>query len=227
MCGRYLFEDATDLAQVQLIRDYIKQRFGAKLAAKLKTGEIFPTNEVPILLTAEADPFRQPGVVSGRVEEETAVTFSGERAGDSQLIALPMVWGFPGFKGSQVLINARQETVAEKLTFSESFGKRRCVIPTTGFIEWSHDEKGRAIEKFRFNIPETRMLFLAGIYTFVGQELRFVILTTAANPSMAAIHHRQPVIIPAQMIRPWISDAKAADQLRQKTGPEMVRFSIE
>lgn len=227
MCGRYLFEDATDLAQMQLIQEYIKRRFGAKRAGQLKTGEIFPTNEVPVLLTAEADPFKQPGAAFDRVEAETAATSPDEPAGDSQLIALPMVWGFPGFKGSQVLINARQETVDEKLTFSESFVKRRCVIPTTGFIEWSHDEKGRAKEKFRFNIPETRMLFLAGIYTSVGQELRFVILTTAANPGMAAIHHRQPVIIPAQMIRPWISDPAAADELKQETGPEMTRTIIE
>lgn len=218
MCGRYLFDDDSDLAQVQLIQNYIEQRFGAERAAQLKRGEIFPTDEVPIILTAEADPFRQP-------EEEEPP--QNKLVGDSHLIALPMFWGFPGFKGSRVLINARQETVAEKPIFCEAFAERRCVVPTTGFIEWSHDEKGRALKKFRFNTPETPLLFLAGIYTFVGQELRFVILTTGANPSMAPIHNRQPVIIPSGMIRPWINDPAAADELRQSPGPEMIKTPIE
>ncbi len=81
--------------------------------------------------------------------------------------------------------------------------------------------------KYRFNSPETQLLFLAGIYTCVGQELRFVILTTAANASMAEIHHRQPVIIPALMIRPWINDPAAADELRQSSGPELVRSLMQ
>jgi len=221
MCGRYLFDDASDLLQVQLIQAYIYQRFGPERAGQMKTGEIFPGNEVPILLTAEADPFRPKP--DSQPKPETATQPLVEPAGDSQLIALPMIWGFPGFKGSQLLINARQETVAEKPTFREAFADRRCVIPTTGFIEWSHDERGKAVDKFRFNAPETQMLFLAGIYTFVGRELRFVILTTAADSAMAEIHHRQPLIIPAQMIRPWVNDPQAADQLLTGPGPDLVR----
>jgi putative SOS response-associated peptidase YedK len=60
-----------------------------------------------------------------------------------------------------------------------------------------------------------------------GRELRFAILTTAANSSMAEIHHRQPVIIPPLMIRPWINDPQAADELRQSPGPQMTRSLIK
>ena len=227
MCGRYLLDDDAELFQLQLIQAYIGKRFGPEQAARLKTGEIFPGNVVPILLTAEADPFVPKAKILPDPDSEPDPQPDLEPAGDSQLIALPMVWGFPGFKGSQLLINARQETVAEKPTFCESFADRRCVIPTTGFIEWSHDERGKAVDKFRFNDPETQMLFLAGIYTFVGQELRFVILTTAANPTMAEIHHRQPLIIPTQMIRPWVNDPEAADRLRTGSGPDLVRSLIK
>ena len=228
MCGRYLFDADADLPQLRLIQDYIGQRFGPERAAQLQTGEVFPGNELPILLTAEADPFRPAADSLPEPEPEPADRSRALPAGgDSQLIALPMVWGFPGFRSSQLLINARQETVAEKPTFCEAFARRRCVIPTTGFIEWSHDERGRTVAKYRFNSPETQLLFLAGIYTCVGQELRFVILTTAANASMAEIHHRQPVIIPALMIRPWINDPAAADELRQSSGPELVRSLMQ
>ena len=33
-------------------------------------------------------------------------------------------------------INARAETITEKLSFSESFQRRRCLIPADGFYEW-------------------------------------------------------------------------------------------
>ena len=218
MCGRYTFDHDEDLAKVRVIQTYIQQRFGEARAAELKTGEIFPTNEVPILLTAEADPLAEPPAA--------ARAASLDRHGAEDLIAIPMVWGFPGFKGSQVLINARQETVAEKQTFSESFAMRRCVIPTTGFIEWSHDARDKAVDKFRFNAGDDRMLYLAGIYTWHEDELRFVILTTDANESMASVHNRQPVILDSGMIRPWIMDLNAAEELKQLPGPEMVRSLI-
>ncbi len=212
MCGRYVFD--ADAEPALVIMNYIEQRFGPERAAKIKTGEICPTDLVPVLLTAEADP-----ILPAAQEAETY--------GSSQLIALPMIWGFPGFRGSQVLINARQETVEEKPTFSEAFKTRRCVIPTTGFIEWSHDDNGKAVDKFRFNALESPMLFLAGIYTLIEDEMRFVILTTRANSSMADIHNRQPVILPRQMIRPWISDLTAANELRQTAGPLMVKTLLK
>lgn len=218
MCGRYTFDDDEDLARVRVIQAYIRQRFGEARAAELKTGEIFPTNEVPVLLTAEADPLAGPPAAAAEADLV--------RKGSADLIAVPMIWGFPGFKGSQILINARQETVAEKPTFSEGFARRRCVIPTTGFIEWSHDAAGKTVDKFRFNAGQDRMLYLAGIFNWFGDEMRFVILTTAANESMSAIHHRQPVILAPDMIRPWIMDRDAAEALKQQPGPTMVHSLI-
>jgi putative SOS response-associated peptidase YedK len=34
------------------------------------------------------------------------------------------------------LINARSETVQSKPAFQQSFARRRCLIPATGFYEW-------------------------------------------------------------------------------------------
>ncbi|MGL4695943.1 SOS response-associated peptidase family protein [Enterococcus larvae] len=50
-------------------------------------------------------------------------------------------WGFKGFKGSQLIINARSETVTEKRMFAAAFKKDRCVFPTLGFYEWSPEKE--------------------------------------------------------------------------------------
>ena len=110
-------------------------------------------------------------------------------------------WGFPSaFHGKhQLLINARAEGVSEKAIFAPHFLYRRCVIPTAGFFEWEHHGmRANPAGKYRFNLPDTGILFLAGFYRCsetVPGENEFIILTREANDSMAPIHNRMPVII--------------------------------
>ena len=40
-------------------------------------------------------------------------------------------------------INARSETVFEKPSFREAVKHKRCLVPTTGFYDWRHDEGRR------------------------------------------------------------------------------------
>lgn len=209
MCGRYVFD--SEIEPTRIILSYIESRFGPERAARLKTGEIFPSSSAAVILTAKNDPLNPEGI---NIEE-------GKNG--AQLIALPMVWGFPAIKTGKALINARQETITEKPSFKESYRSRRCVIPTTGFIEWSHDDKGRAVDKYLFQAAGQDMLFLAGIYAYIDKIFRFVILTTAANQSLIDIHHRQPLIIPQKKISSWIDDPISADELRNDPGPELIR----
>ena len=57
-------------------------------------------------------------------------------ARSEKIIPVPAVFGFPGFSGGRLLINARAETAAEKKTFAESLKERRVILPATGFYEW-------------------------------------------------------------------------------------------
>ena len=133
-----------------------------------------------------------------------------------------MQWGFP-FPGSKrLVINARSETAGKKPMFKKSMEGLRCILPTTGFYEWTHDTNKT---KYLFRLPEDPMLYLAGLYKYYEDEPRFVILTQAANKSIIDVHNRMPVIIPEQQIRPWLSDQIAADAMIADSGPQLIRLA--
>ena len=128
------------------------------------------------------------------------------------------VWGFPGFQKKELIINARSETAAQKPTFKQAMLHRRCVVPSTGFYEWSHD---RQKKKYKFNLPEQENLYMAGIWNEYKGQKHFVILTTAANQSMAPIHNRMPLILPKELIRSWIKDTELALSFLTQIPPEL------
>ena len=64
-----------------------------------------------------------------------------DKEGDRELV--PMRWGLvPGWwkktaKEMPATFNARAESVAEKPMFRDAFKSRRCIIPASGFYEWT------------------------------------------------------------------------------------------
>jgi len=61
-----------------------------------------------------------------------------------------MRWGFlPHWyktpSDGPLLINARSETLAEKPAFRAACRERRCLIPATGFYEWTKDAEGKRL----------------------------------------------------------------------------------
>ena len=156
-----------------------------------KTGEIFPTDRAPIL-----------------IQKQNRVT--------PELVA----WGFPHRYNKGVIINARVETVQERPMSRSCLPARRCVIPSTGFFEWSHDANK---VKYRFNLPGTGVLYMAGLYDEFGGERRFVILTTAANFSMRDVHDRMPVVLDENAKVRWLEDTQGAMELLNRVPPELVK----
>lgn len=104
MCGRYtLFTDSEYRELIRIIQE-VGKRFPDQ---PVKTGEIYPTNRVPVLTGTHME-----------------------------LAAEPCIWGFPQYQRSGVIINARAETAIEKRTFKNSLLYDRCVVPSSGFYEW-------------------------------------------------------------------------------------------
>lgn len=197
MCGRYQVSTEEEIIEIREIIGEVNDRYKDKpLLASVTTGEVFPTNIAPILV-----------------------------AGKSKPQAALMKWGFPKYQGSGVIINARTETAIEKRMFYKPLLERRCVIPTTGFYEWRQEES-RKKTKFHFRTDEMKALYLAGLYgSFYDGNAAYdayVILTTAANPSMTIYHDRMPLILNSSSIDDWLSDTEYALDYIKKTCETML-----
>jgi putative SOS response-associated peptidase YedK len=131
----------------------------------------------------------------------------------------PMRWGFlPHWyktpTGGPLLINARSETIAEKPAFRAACRERRCLIPATGFYEWTRDGDGNRLPWY-IRPADGALLVLAGIWQeWARDDARHdtvAIVTCAAGRGLSHIHHREPVsLAPADWAR-WLGeDGKGA-----------------
>lgn len=184
-----------EIIEIREIMQEINRRYaGTPEHALIKSGEIFPSNIVPVL--------------SQQGKDTEAHLFS---------------WGFPSWQGKGLIINARSETVTEKPMFRQAFLNRRCIIPSTGFYEWKHIDGQKKKDKYLFRLPGRMVLYMAGIYALLEKDNikfpGFVILTTAANSSVKTIHDRMPVILQPEEKEAWLTDNSYARHLIEREGP--------
>ena len=125
-----------------------------------------------------------------------------------------MQWGFTQQYQEGLLINARAETVLSKPSFRDSMRHCRCVIPAAGFYEWN-----KAKVKVSFRMPQSKILYMAGIWQPTAKEKQFTILTTSPNDSVSPVHDRMPLVLTSEEIIPWIQSFDAAEKLLTKTPP--------
>ena len=107
------------------------------------------------------------------------------------------------------MINARSEGVEEKPAFRAAIKQRRCIVPASGFFEWQ-DVPGRGKQPYAITVPDRPLFALAGLWESwkprEGEAVEtFTIMTTDANPQVARIHDRMPVILPMDAIDTWLT----------------------
>lgn len=126
----------------------------------------------------------------------------------------PMRWGFlPHWykteNGGPLLINARAETLSEKPAFKAACRERRCLIPATGFYEWTKDAQDTRLPWYIFPKTDGPLAF-AGVWQSWERDgkahVTCAIVTTAANSTMSAIHHRMPVILAPDDWALWLGE---------------------
>ncbi len=110
------------------------------------------------------------------------------------------------------MINARAESVVDKPAFRQAFAQRRCLLPADGFYEWQRREGHKTGTPWYLRHRSGEPLALAGLWETWrprkgdGDErvVSAAIVTTTANAALAPIHHRMPVVLPAEAWPAWL-----------------------
>jgi putative SOS response-associated peptidase YedK len=105
------------------------------------------------------------------------------------------------------MINARSESLPDKPAFRNAVRFRRCIVPASGFYEWKPEGSHKI--PYYISLSDGAPMGFAGIWevwkTPEGSFLEtFAILTTSANPLIAPIHDRMPVILHPDTYGLWL-----------------------
>ena len=100
------------------------------------------------------------------------------------------------------LINARKETLMEKVTFKNLIQTSRCLVLADGYYEWKREEKNKV--PYYFTKEDDELMFFAGIH----QKNQFCIITREATENVSQIHHREPLIINQSQINNYLNIKK-------------------
>ena len=159
-----------------------------------------------------------------------------DRSGARRLHALR--WGLVPFWAKDIaigrrLINARLDSLAEKPAFREALSRRRCLISASGFYEWAQLESGKK-QPYFVRARSEPLLAFAGLWERWrggGSEPPLetcVIVTTAANETLAPIHDRMPVMLtrPAQDV--WLDPTSTVATIAELAarGPELEAWAV-
>nr|WP_264210064.1 SOS response-associated peptidase [Leisingera thetidis] len=171
-----------------------------------------------------------PSVPNYNVCPATAV--HAVQAGGTGRQLSAMRWGFlPHWYKSKtagpLLINARAETIAEKPAFAKACRDRRCLIPASGFYEWTKAEDGARLPWYIRRSDGAPLAFAAVWQSWGSADpvKTCAIVTTAANQGLSAIHHRMPLILEPEDWGKWLGeDGHGAARLMQPGAEGLLDF---
>ncbi|MCE2517138.1 MAG: SOS response-associated peptidase [Alphaproteobacteria bacterium] len=133
---------------------------------------------------------------------------AGSIATGGQKMMRTMIWGVATPKSPRPLINARSETMFEKPTFRTAARKQRCAVVASGWFEWLAPKQPYYIHR-----RDGQPMAMAGLYWRDGDVSRCVVVTTAADDGLSAIHHRAPLVLAPQDLDAWLDPAHGEDSL--------------
>lgn len=183
MCSRYELNVRSGKVTIRIVHPG-----GTQVISVHAKPEVFPTNLAPVL----------------RLDEGVAV----ER---------PMQWGFlPAWlydkrdghtvlkKGARPIINARTDKLDGR-TWSRPFQERRCLVPATGFFEFTDPAPGQKRKtRVRISLEGAPVYCFAGLWEAAPEQDRYTIITAAANARVAPVHDRMPVALREDQYGTWL-----------------------
>ena len=124
-----------------------------------------------------------------------------------------------GKKDFRPLINARLETLMEKVSFKNLIQTSRCIVVADGYYEWKR-EKEEKIPHY-FTRTDSSLMFFAAIH----QNNQFCIITREASNKIKEIHHREPLIVNEEQISNYLNIKKEGVDILQSIRPPDLKFN--
>ena len=119
------------------------------------------------------------------------------------------------------LINARLETIDEKVSFKKLIKLTRCIAVADGFYEWKREEKFKV--PYYFLREDKKIMYIAAIY----ENNEFCLITEQASNNVNEIHHRQPVIINENDINRYLNlELDGSSFLKECKRPKLEFYQI-
>jgi putative SOS response-associated peptidase YedK len=123
-------------------------------------------------------------------------------------------------KDFRPLINARLETLMEKVSFKKLIQTSRCLVVADGYYEWKRENKEKT--PYYFKRSDSSLMFFAAIH----QNNQFCIITREATDKIKEIHHREPLILNEEQISNYLDLKKEGTDILKSIKPPELKFHI-
>lgn len=221
MCGRYSL-----FASPEVVEERFDATFGEKFQPRYNAA---PRQSLPVI--------------------------GDDRDGEIRTMEWGLVPPWADSRDEGGFINARAETVADKPSFRDAFRREeggRCLVLADGFYEWVEEDDGK--QPYRVTLEGERPFAMAGLWTPFEPATEqtglgefgaggdgstdpgaggpdpvetFTIVTTEPNATVADLHHRMAVVLPAGREREWLTaTAEEAADLLEPYGGEMRAYPV-
>ena len=155
------------------------------------------------------------------------------RGGGGTEVAICRWWLIPYWSREAAtryaMFNAKAETLSESRAFQEPFARRRCVVPVSGFYEWTKRDNRRL--PFYIRTVDDTGLLLAGLWDRWrgrpeggdgGETIEsFTIVTVPVSKHLEFVHDRQPAMLARSEVEEWLDRATPRERLNDFLKPRL------
>lgn len=128
-----------------------------------------------------------------------------------------MWWLVPSWaneKSKYPTFNARIETLHEKPSFRDAYKSRRCLVPVSGYYEWSSLDGVK--QPYLVTLPNDEPMVLSGLWEYNAKlDIRsFTIITKAASENMEPLHSRMPIPLREEVFSRWLASDTSYNEVQ-------------
>jgi putative SOS response-associated peptidase YedK len=189
-----------------------------------------PFNELPATVEGWTERVKNPLKTMERYNAAPTQSMPVFRRINDELQCDDMRWGLiPHWAKSDTsaakTVNARAETVIDKPSYRDAWARgQRCLVPLSGWYEWQVQPQNKTQPYYFTSTNDNALLMVAGLWASWRNDHNdivhsYTLLTTQAVGTVAEVHDRQPLVLPAEQWRAWLESENAISMLKPEPLP--------